>query len=137
MFQLVYISSAAMPTGAAEIDAILASSRRNNALAGITGLLLYDGVRFLQALEGPAGAVEATFQRISADPRHRAIVPLSHQDVAAAQFGRWDMASHAAAPGPGDAASLAEIVDGLVADVTDADLRALFTGFVRLRRNAA
>lgn len=137
MYQLVYISTATATVDRAEVDAILVSSRRNNATSGITGLLLHDGRRFLQALEGPRAAVEQTFRRISADPRHRAIVILSEQDVAAAQFGRWDMASHAALPGPDGEESLTEIVDALVAGVDDANLRSLFSGFVRLRRNAA
>ena len=78
MLQLVYISSA---VGKPDVGAILAVSRRNNARDDVTGLLYADGVRFLQALEGPADKVEAAFARIGADPRHRAVVVLSRRTV--------------------------------------------------------
>ncbi|MEE2915447.1 MAG: BLUF domain-containing protein, partial [Pseudomonadota bacterium] len=69
-YQLVYISSA---IGRVDGDAVLAVSRRNNARDGITGLLYADGRRFLQVLEGERAAVERAYQRIAADPRHRAL----------------------------------------------------------------
>jgi hypothetical protein len=52
VFQLTYISTAKAGIGDADIEAILGVSRVNNARDGITGLLVHDGVRFLQALEG-------------------------------------------------------------------------------------
>lgn len=126
MLQLVYISSA---VGAADTATILAASRRNNAAADVTGLLFADGKRFLQALEGPAFAVERTYARIAADPRHRALVVLSRRDVTEREFGPWAMAEHLAG---GDTAALLTRVDALTAAAAPG-VKATFTSFARLR----
>ena len=129
MLQLVYISSSVgQPTNAE----ILAVSRRNNARDGITGLLYGDGVRFMQVLEGPDDQVEAAYARIRLDPRHRAAVVLSRRVVTVRRVGPWDMAARA--PGEEGEAFLAR-VDALVARA-DANVRATFDGFARVRRAA-
>jgi len=92
MQQIVYISTAMRAICGADLDNILATSRRNNAAVQVTGALLVGGQRFLQAIEGPADAVNATFDRIRADPRHNALVTLSNKSIAARQFGSWVMA---------------------------------------------
>ena len=61
MLQLVYISTSRAPLISDDLlNSVLTVSRRNNAAAGISGLLVAGGRRFLQALEGPRDAVEAT-----------------------------------------------------------------------------
>ena len=136
MHQLTYISTATRKILPADIDGILASSRRKNEPAGISGLLLFDGRRFLQALEGDEAQIGATFERIKTDDRHRAIVMLSNRVIAARQFGAWAMAWHRVDPAAGGR-SLSETVDALVADVADANTRELFRGFARIERRAA
>lgn len=92
MRQILY-SSFSRPRGeTADVGRILEQSRHNNALDGVTGLLWTDGIRFLQVLEGPEDSVEATFARISRDPRHQAIVTLFDKRVESRQFGDWAMA---------------------------------------------
>jgi hypothetical protein len=135
MQQLTYISTAKAGLSEADVAAILAVSRRNNRRDGITGLLIHDGRRFLQALEGPAPLVDAAFTRIRSDPRHRATVMLSCRDITAREFGEWAMAAQAVAPVP-DRTSLAETVSALVADVSDRDTQALFASFARIDRVA-
>jgi hypothetical protein len=136
MLQLIYISSVRPGLVASDIDDILAVSRRRNGVDRVTGLLVHDGRRFLQALEGEAALVEAAYARIRADGRHRAIVTLSQREVAAREFGNWAMAAHQAGAGA-DKASLAKAVDRLVADIPDANTRELFRGFARIERKAA
>lgn len=136
MLQLVYISSARPGVGPADVDAILAASRRNNSVARITGLLVHDGRRFLQALEGDAEVVERTYARIQRDPRHRAIVLLSQRQVDTREFGAWAMASHLVGTGS-DKASMVAAVDALTAQVPDPNTRELFRSFVRIERRAA
>jgi hypothetical protein len=137
MHQIVYISTARPGITETDVDAILAKSRANNRRDGITGLLISDGTRFLQALEGDQPLVEAAYHRIKADARHRAAVILSGKSVERRQFGTWDMAFG----GFGrvrDEAALAAAVDRLVAEVKDPNTRALFSGFARIsRKNAA
>jgi hypothetical protein len=129
MLQLVYISSVAP---SADLGSILAVSRVNNRRDGITGLLYSDGVRFLQALEGPADAVETAYGRIKQDPRHHALVILSRRTVAAREFGAWAMAERRVGE---EADGFCQRIDRLLAN-TAPNVRATFDSFIKLRRAA-
>lgn len=135
MLQLTYISTGTSAFGDSDVNAILTASRRNNAAAGVTGLLLYDGRRFLQALEGETAMVHRTYERIKADRRHRAVVLLSSRDVEARSFGEWSMAAQRVTGG-GAHGSVPEQIDALTADVADATLRETFRSFARVRAAA-
>lgn len=89
--QILYISTVS-PREAVDLSAILAVARRNNSANAITGLLMFNGKRFLQVLEGPTDKVDATFERIRQDPRHRAHVVLTRRQIARREFGDWSMA---------------------------------------------
>lgn len=131
MFQLMYISSVRAGADAA-VAPILLASRRNNDRDGITGLLYTDGRRFLQVLEGPQEAVERTFARIEADPRHCAVVILSRRTIDAREFGDWAMAHRV--PGTDSDALIAQIAERLSA--ASPNVRATFEGFAKIRRAA-
>lgn len=131
MLQITYISTARPELPAEAIDEILAASRRNNHADGITGLLLYDGYRFLQALEGEGGRVQRCFERIKTDSRHRAVVRLSSHEVTERAFGNWAMASQRVAIATGH--TVAELVDSLTEQVADPTVKALFRSFARVR----
>ena len=91
MRQLLYVSTA-VPSGAhVPVEPILEASRHNNALDGVTGLLWTDSKRFLQVIEGDEEAVETTFARIMADPRHENIQVLIDRAIDAREFGSWTM----------------------------------------------
>lgn len=129
MRQLVYISSIKRHAPV-DPEAILAQSRRNNARAGVTGLLFFDGKRFLQALEGEEPLVEDTFQRIRGDGRHHAIVVLSDRITDDREFGEWAMAY--AVPGD-DQGAMLDRIDVLTARAAPS-VRATFEGFATIRR---
>ena len=135
MLQIVYISTARRPFTEAELQSVLAVSRRNNQAADITGLLISGGRRFLQALEGPEEAVAAAFERIKADPRHFAVVSLSMKQIETREFGRWAMGFEAGGAGKGE--DLKGIVKGLIAPLQDKNLRAQFIGFAEVNARAA
>jgi hypothetical protein len=134
MLQLTYISTATAGVSQVQVDAILAASRRNNGRNAITGLLLYDGQRFLQALEGPPDAVNAAYTRIKADPRHRAVVMLSSREIEARAFGEWAMAAERVTPG--EARTMPEQVEALTAELEDRTLQALFRSYAKVRAAA-
>ena len=136
MLTLVYISTAREPITAALCEHVLAASRANNRVEGITGLLVAGRKRFLQALEGPAEAVRATYARIAADPRHYACVMLGERTTDARQFGDWAM-GYSGGRDADDDAGLEAIVAALVEPLDDADLRAQFIGFAKLNARAA
>ena len=128
MIRLLYISTARQEITAEMLADILGASRRNNALADVTGLLVVGGRRFLQALEGPQIAVQATYDRISRDPRHFAIVQLARDSISERQFPRWAMGAQAGAT-PGHTASISEAVASLIWPISDPSLKGYFTGF--------
>lgn len=89
---IFYTSRTFAADAADQICPILDVSRRNNRRAGVTGFLLFDGKRFLQFLEGPAAAVDATMHRIVEDRRHYAHVIMIDEEETHRQFPDWDMA---------------------------------------------
>lgn len=91
MISLAYFSSAAGSLEPAEIDTILAVSRRNNTAAGVTGLLCHFDGSFLQFLEGDEAPVRATFDRIAMDARHHNILKVHDAPIATRAFGDWSM----------------------------------------------
>ncbi|MEO8621281.1 MAG: BLUF domain-containing protein [bacterium] len=92
LFFFAYASSAIAPMSDADLTALLAVSRRNNIRDQLSGLLLYRGGSFLQALEGEEETVRAAMIRIGRDPRHHAVVPLYEGRTEARLFGEWAMA---------------------------------------------
>lgn len=88
---LAYASSATHQYSAEELMDLLAVCRSNNVRDNLTGMLLYRGGNFLQALEGPGDAIQATMQRISRDPNHRSIVRLYEEQQGERIFGEWSM----------------------------------------------
>jgi hypothetical protein len=128
MIRLLYISTSRQPITSPMLADILRVSRRNNFPCHVTGLLVVGGKRFLQALEGPEDAVQATFDRIHRDPRHYALVQLAREAISERSFPSWAMGAQAGQT-PGVHASIDEAVQALIAPIKDARLRGYFTGF--------
>ncbi|NNM76300.1 BLUF domain-containing protein [Sphingomonas sp. ID1715] len=130
MIQLCYISTARPQVGWDGVDDILAVSRRNNGGARVSGLLLFNGKRFLQLLEGPAVQVEETYARILRDDRHFAIVKLSERQIDEREFGGWEMAFERFA-----AENRRDAIFGKVAELTrgaSPSVKALFTSYAAI-----
>lgn len=95
LYRLVYASRSCAPSAAMErrhLREILEISRARNAGAGITGALTLAGGTFGQVLEGSLGPVEAAFERIERDGRHRDLLLLDLAPIPARSFGAWPMA---------------------------------------------
>ena len=94
--RLLYRSDAALAGSAEEIENqvafLIEASRAANAAAGLTGALLIASGVFVQALEGPTKVVEAVFERICCDLRHRRVRLLELAVVDERVFGEWSMA---------------------------------------------
>jgi hypothetical protein len=91
LFQLVYVSSATTPFSRAELEELLTQSRRKNALAGLSGILLYHDGNFMQLLEGEEKQVRSTYAHIAKDPRHRGCMILVGGPVPERTFPDWTM----------------------------------------------
>lgn len=88
---LTYTSRARLDLSADDLADIRHSARHLNALDGITGLLVFDGTRFLQILEGAEEAVDMLVERLRADPRHSAFEIRDERVVTERSFPGWSM----------------------------------------------
>ncbi|RQO61023.1 blue light sensor protein [Variovorax sp. KBW07] len=70
LYEVLYCSTLAQNLPPTTVGAIVTRARARNAEQGITGLLVFDGMRFCQHLEGPRDAVDSLMRRIVEDPRH-------------------------------------------------------------------
>jgi PAS domain S-box-containing protein len=101
VYRLIYHSRASAGTLIRLNEAmgdILSVSRRLNKASGVTGALLGCAGWFLQALEGPRDAIEAAFQRISADDRHEKITITGSGNADHRMFGEWSMTGGLSSP---------------------------------------
>lgn len=92
MLSLIYVSSSVKLMNDEELLDILKVSRENNLSKDITGLLLYKGGNFMQALEGPEELVMALYETIRQDPRHKDVSIISQEQIQKRQFPAWEMA---------------------------------------------
>ncbi|MBB4153226.1 hypothetical protein GGQ80_001114 [Sphingomonas jinjuensis] len=119
--RLVYASRAVGQDFRHDHHDILAVSRRNNGIDGVSGVLWIDADRYLQILEGPTESVASAFDRIARDPRHADVVVLDDRDGVDRQFGDWSMAGL-----PGDAPADAAVRLKRILDRVDADVARYF-----------
>jgi hypothetical protein len=93
LVRCMYASRAATGLGAAEADAILAQSRRNNPPRGITGILCVCQAEnlFIQVLEGGRDAIGDLLAVLMRDPRHHGLRILTFEEIAERRFGHWSM----------------------------------------------
>ena len=92
LVELIYTSLSRAQNENEDVRDILASSERNNATNSVTGLLLFDGGRYIQILEGEREKVETLFGIISEDARHHNLELLHKGDIASRSFQTWRMA---------------------------------------------
>jgi hypothetical protein len=92
MHQIVYTSTATEHLSCADLNELLLGARNRNKTLGVSGMLVFHGGTFLQALEGEKRAVNEIFAGILTDPRHRDIEVL-HRGPGFDQrvFGDWSM----------------------------------------------
>jgi len=70
LHEILYFSQLAPDQPTDVVGQIVARARARNAREEITGLLVFDGMRFCQHFEGPRRNVLRLMERIEADPRH-------------------------------------------------------------------
>lgn len=130
-YQVVYLSRARHRMSDEELNELCHRSVQNNKRDAITGLLAYDGTRFLQAIEGPEAKIEALLGRICDDIRHDSIDIVARKSVPAREFGNWSMRIKRAEPGTCSREFLHKIKNDAQL-ITDPALQAIFIGFAFL-----
>ncbi|HEX4584143.1 MAG TPA: BLUF domain-containing protein [Burkholderiaceae bacterium] len=91
LVRLLYASRVAEPVAEGLVEAIMQQARRNNPDLGITGVLCHGGDVFMQVLEGGRDPVNALYNRIVCDRRHRRVTLLNYEEILERRFGAWTM----------------------------------------------
>ncbi|UTW56025.1 BLUF domain-containing protein [Kordiimonas sp. SCSIO 12610] len=92
LYCIIYVSYHTGPSIGVDLPDILKSARAFNTEHDITGLLLAHKGVFMQVLEGRQGDVEACYDRISEDRRHKGLRILRSEKIEKRTFETWDMA---------------------------------------------
>ncbi len=91
LISLLYISAAPPNLSPINLIDILEASRRNNPANNVTGVLIFQNGIFVQVLEGEEPDVEATYQRIEKDERHRNAKIIERISIEQRAFPSWSM----------------------------------------------
>jgi hypothetical protein len=91
MIRLLYISRAAPTISNEQVQDILLSSRKNNPVSSITGILVHGGGLFMQVLEGQEQDVLRKYVKILDDPRHSGARILYISPANNRIFEKWSM----------------------------------------------
>jgi hypothetical protein len=119
---LTYTSRARLDLTDEDLAAIHQTARHLNALDGIGGLLLFDGSRFLQIVEGSEDAIDNLVERLRMDPRHSAFEVRDERNVDRRSFPDWSMELVRVSPGYSGAS---EAVATMLPDSVAAPVREL------------
>jgi len=128
--QLIQLIYASRPFGFDEavLNGILMDARRCNSRDDITGALICRADLYLQLLEGPQAAVEATYGRIVKDDRHLEPRLLSSRAVTQRLFPDWAMRDD---PARSWMWTRADIAAGAIERATDKEAVAIFERVAR------
>lgn len=122
LIQLIYASR---PFGFdnSTLNAILIEARASNPRQGITGALICRADIYLQLLEGPDTAVDATFSRIAGDDRHLEVKVLYRMPASKRLFPDWAMRDD---PARSWMWTKPELADGALSRASREDILAIF-----------
>jgi hypothetical protein len=91
LYEVLYVSTLA-PTAALKVVGEIAGiARLQNQKMNITGLLVFDGMRFCQQIEGPRKPVLALLERIRQDWRHVDLKVLHHGALEKRRFRNFSL----------------------------------------------
>ncbi|HEL3804484.1 TPA: BLUF domain-containing protein [Stenotrophomonas maltophilia] len=77
--------------GDEKLEWLVEDAARFNRDAGVSGVLLFDGARFLQYLEGPDDGLDVAYSRVLSAGSHSGIVELQRGRVGQRRFPFWPM----------------------------------------------
>jgi hypothetical protein len=89
---IVYFSTSISLFQESDLASLLQQSQHDNALAGISGILLINQGRIIQVLEGKQEIIEALYKRIEQDRRHTDVIKVVDVPIEKRSFVGWSMA---------------------------------------------
>lgn len=90
LIRIVYYSERDAMVGL-DMRRLIDACERNNARDGISGFLHYNGVYFLQVLEGEPSVIRSLYQRIHADEAHKNLVLIGAEEIEERKFEGWSL----------------------------------------------
>jgi hypothetical protein len=91
LYEAIYVSTIAPGVAISSVADIAGKSRIANQRHGITGLLIFDGMRYCQQLEGPQKQVLNLMEKIRHDPRHINVEIIHHGELASRRFKSFSL----------------------------------------------
>ncbi|QHB71789.1 BLUF domain-containing protein [Stenotrophomonas sp. 364] len=88
---IAYVSNASPSLSLRHLSGLVLDAAAYNEMASLTGVLLYDGERFLQMLEGPEDAIAPAYDRIRCAKSHSGITELGRRNGGERHFPWWSM----------------------------------------------
>jgi methanogenic corrinoid protein MtbC1 len=88
---LCYQSRAKRQPSPEDLAQLVMEARERNRQFGVTGMLVHEGDRFFQWLEGPGIALEGLWSSIKSDDRHEDIELLGEGVTPVRLFSEWDL----------------------------------------------
>jgi len=88
---IAYVSEADQPWELAEVESMVERAAAFNVQAGVTGILFFDGQRYLQYFEGPEDGVSVAYQRIQSSLLHSNVMELARGPVGRRLVPYWSM----------------------------------------------
>lgn len=87
----VTYTSLAHINGTSEFEELETSSREWNARNDVTGFLVFNGIHFLQLIEGGEEVIDDLVERVRKDPRHTGFEIRDRQKVERRSFPDWPL----------------------------------------------
>ena len=91
LYETIYVSTLAPGRPVSSVGEIAGKARVSNPAQGITGLLIFDGMRFCQQLEGVKQQVVDLMKKIRLDPRHTNLEIVHHGALASRRFDNFSL----------------------------------------------
>lgn len=88
---IAYRSDAADGLTVDRLNTLVRDASHHNRLAGVTGVLLCDGNRFLQYIEGPEDGIEFVYSRLLNAKSHKNVAELARGHGGVRRFPYWSM----------------------------------------------
>jgi hypothetical protein len=91
LIELTYVSEPAQNMSFLGLMRLLYHSYSNNKALGITGALIYENNQFGQVIEGFEKDIEALWQKIQKDARHKNVRLIEAKPISERSFSKWTM----------------------------------------------
>ena len=91
LIELTYVSEPAQSMSFLGLMRLLYHSYSNNQALGITGALIYENNKFGQVIEGLEKDIEALWQKIQKDSRHKNVRLIEFKRISERSFSKWTM----------------------------------------------